>query len=201
MDNGRAFRSQRLKTLLDRWSVLPVYRCAFRPECNGLVERCHRSIKRMAARSNADPLDMVFWFNSTPKEGSSESSVPALQLHSYSWRTLPVRTVEKAVEDFNSDFVIGSRVFVKPVAARCHSRWPVGRVTAINSQTNVDVNGVPRHISDLRIVPVVPEVSSPVEESSESSASEGEENLDELPFRPRRSHRPPDRYGNNIYDT
>ena len=201
MDNGRAFRSQRLKALLDRWSVLPVYRCAFRPECNGVVERCHRTIKRMAARSNADPLDMVFWFNSTPKEGSRESSVPALQLHSYSWRTLPVRAAKKEVGDFNSDFVIGSRVFVKPMSARCHSRWPVGRVTAINSRTNMDVNGVPRHISDLRIVPVVPEASSPVEESSEPSASEGEENLGEMPSRPQRSRRPPDRYVNNIYDT
>ena len=65
----------------------------------------------------------------------------------------------------------------------------------------MDVNGVPRHISDLRIVPVVPEASSPVEESSEPSVSEGEENLGEMPSRPQRSRRPPDRYVNNIYDT
>ena len=75
-------------------------------------------------------------------------------------------------------------------------------MTAVNSRTNVDVDGVPRHISDLRVIPMVPDVLSSSEESSEtSSASEGEENLDELPTRPQRSRRPPDRYGNNIYDT
>ena len=66
MDNGRAFCSRRFETVLNKWSMLS---CAYRSKCNGVVERCLKTIKRMAAGANANPLDMFFRFNSTPKEG------------------------------------------------------------------------------------------------------------------------------------
>ena len=60
VDNGAAFRSQCVRELLKKWQVEPIFRCAYRPDGNGMVERHHRTIKRMAARSNADPLQMCF---------------------------------------------------------------------------------------------------------------------------------------------
>ena len=62
MDNSSIFRSSSMRqALLDKWGVTPLYRAAYKPSGNGIVERNHQAIKRMAARSNSDPLDMVFW--------------------------------------------------------------------------------------------------------------------------------------------
>lgn len=190
MDNSTAFRSQQLKRLFGKWHVLPSYRCAYRPQGNGIVERCHRTIKRMAARACADPLDMVYWFNSTPKSGSEETTVPASQLYAYSWRTVPSENHEEEQVAARGGFPVGSRVFVKPPGARCHSRWTERRVTAVNSPTNVEVDGIPRHIADIRLVP-----------ESEASSEDEEDDDDDYSPRPQRTRRPPDRYGNNIFDT
>ena len=47
---------------------------------------------------------------------------------------------------------VGEEVWVKPPNARCTTQWGRGRVTAINSRNNVSVDGMPRHILDLRKV-------------------------------------------------
>ena len=189
MDNGTAFRSGAMRDFLARWNVKPVYRCAYRPAGNGVVERNHRTIKRMAARSNADPLDMVHWYNRTPKEGIDANSVPAQQIYSYDWRqthTLP--------ETENTDWSVGDSVFVKPPNCRCTSLWPEGTITAVQSPQKVEVNGVPRHIADIRAAPPkeLPTNQDVVEEEEKPNAGE--------PIVPR-VRKPPDRFGNNIYDT
>ena len=60
MDNGRAFRSQRVSDMLDEWNVEPLFRAAYRPTGNGIVERNHRTIKRIAERCRCDPVRRVF---------------------------------------------------------------------------------------------------------------------------------------------
>ena len=45
----------------------------------------------------------------------------------------------------------GDRVVVKPPNARCDTRWGGGPVMKVNSPWNVEVNGVPRHIQDVRL--------------------------------------------------
>ena len=47
---------------------------------------------------------------------------------------------------------IGDEVWIRPGSARCFTQWDRGFVTGINSVNNVEVNGVPRHILDLRRV-------------------------------------------------
>ena len=69
-DNGKCFRSDKLQHLCSTWNVVVRYRCAYRPSGNGIVERNHRTIKRMAARTKGDVLDMVFYYNITPKNGT-----------------------------------------------------------------------------------------------------------------------------------
>ena len=86
VDDGASFRSARFQQLLSRWKVRLLFRCAYRPSRNGIVERNHRTVKRMAARVGGDPLDMVFHYNTTPKEACSEESVPAVAVFTYRWR-------------------------------------------------------------------------------------------------------------------
>ena len=52
---------------------------------------------------------------------------------------------------------IGEEVWVKPPQARCTARWSRGLVTDVNSRNNISVNGVPRHIHDVRRVVSVSE--------------------------------------------
>jgi hypothetical protein len=44
-------------------------------------------------------------------------------------------------------------VFVKPPNARCTTSWKIGIVTGVTSTNNVAVDGVPRHVSDVRPQP------------------------------------------------
>ena len=60
-DNGPAFRGIEMQQLLEVWDVQPDYSCAYRAQGNGLVERVHRTIKRMVARSGRGVAEMVFW--------------------------------------------------------------------------------------------------------------------------------------------
>ena len=57
-----------------------------------IIERNHRTIKSLAARTGRPPLDVLFWYNSAPLEESSDS-VPAAALHTYSWRNPNVERV------------------------------------------------------------------------------------------------------------
>ena len=42
----------------------------------------------MASRSNNNVLDMVYWYNTSPKLGINGGTTPAAQTHKYSWRVL-----------------------------------------------------------------------------------------------------------------
>ena len=49
---------------------------------------------------------------------------------------------------------VGDKVFVKPPGARCTTHWGRGVVTALSSTRAVEVGGIPRHVADVRPVPV-----------------------------------------------
>ena len=152
MDNGLGFRSATMKTLLDKRQIQGIYR-AYKPSGNGVVERNHRTIKRMASRSNNNLLDMVYWYNTTPKHGIDAGTTPAAQTHKYSWRVLTSsKESVNVIEDVDNRYNIGDEVFVKPPSAKCTTPWGKGIVTNINSNSNVEVNGRPRHVADLRRV-------------------------------------------------
>ena len=89
MDNGVVFRSNELSTLCEKWCVLKMFRCAYRPAGNRIVERNHRTVKRTAARVQICQLQAVFWYNLTPTIGAQEDSTPASLKYKYVWR-LPI---------------------------------------------------------------------------------------------------------------
>ena len=62
-DNGPCFRSQVFAKLLQPWKVKHIFSCAYRPSGNGIIERHHRTIKRMLARSGGNLQEMLYWYN------------------------------------------------------------------------------------------------------------------------------------------
>ena len=167
MDNAAAFKSDEMNQLLEKWGVVPYFRAAHRASGNGIVERSHRTIKAMAERSGSNPIESVFFYNVAPRKGQKSESVPQRSLFTYEWR-LPGQPVEPSrmrSPEEETKIQIGDEVWVKPGNARCTSQWKKGEVTGINSSNNIEVDGMPRHVLDIRRV---------VEESDDASSEEEE---------------------------
>ena len=150
MDNSMAFRSAAVEEFADEWGISLRFRAAYAPGGNGIVERNHRTIKRIAERGGIAPEEAVFWYNITPRKDTDEGSVPSNVLFSYSWRVpFDVNTQEPALE-CDSRFTVGEEVWVKPTPASCTRQWALGKVTRVVSTHVVDVDGMPRHVRDVR---------------------------------------------------
>lgn len=147
MDNGKTFHSREVRQLLEQFDVDTFYRCAYRPEGNSIIERNHRTIKSCAARTNICPTEAVFWYNVLPKSATKDRPC---QL-AYNWR-IPgeKKTIQKYHDNQRSKYTVGMKVFVKPMGARCTTQWKVGHITQVMSSTNVKVDGVSRHVRDVR---------------------------------------------------
>jgi hypothetical protein len=158
LDNARSFKSASLKAMCDKWSVTLKYRCAYRAGGNAIVERNHRTIKRMATRAGADVRDMVFYYNLSPTDGTQEQSVPSNSIFSYKWKhPAMVRVVKDNRCDVQggNQYQVGDSVFVKKGNARCTTLWPPGVITNVRDSITVEVDGMPRHIADVRKIPEV----------------------------------------------
>lgn len=156
LDNSATFRSEEVQRLLKKWAVQPRFRCAYRASGNGIVERVHRTVKRVAARSGITPLEATFWYNLAPVNRDSNSAPSTVLFGSdYRWRN-PSRKIAEVLPhpDDNKRFHVGETVYVKPFPMRCTSQWSTGRVTAILSEQTLEVDGMPRHIADCRPVQV-----------------------------------------------
>jgi len=150
MDNHKSFRCADFLSMLRKWNVNPWFRCAHKASGNAIVERNHRTIKCMAARSGGNILDMVFYYNAAPKNLNGKSISPFNQLFRHEWR--PKAHFNGQIAK-SSSFKVGDRVFVKPPSGRCTVQWSTGTVTQINSPWNIEVDGMPRHTQDLRLIP------------------------------------------------
>ena len=74
---------------------------------------------------------------------------PSSSLFARDWRINDYK--DRSLGDGTSSFNVGDEVFCKPPGAKCVDRWRPGVVTGIQSSINVEVDGVPRHVSDLRL--------------------------------------------------
>ena len=152
LDNSATFRSEEVQRLFRKWAVRARFRCAYRASGNAVIERVHRTVKRVAARSGISPKEATFWYNLAPVDGDS-GSAPSTRLFSsgYKWRNPGCGVAEVSMRtETASPFRVGDLVFVKPSPMRCTSQWPTGRVTAIIAKQTVEVDGIPRHVSDCR---------------------------------------------------
>lgn len=152
-DNDTAFRSQVLADFLCNWSVRTRFRCAYVPSGNGIAERVHRTVKRIAARSNCSIAKATYWYNATPRDGCEAQTAPANGVHRYEFRILGV-DAEVQPDDgcLRCPYEVGDVVFVKPSDVRCDVRYKTGVVTGVVSEHAVEVDGIPRHVRDLRSV-------------------------------------------------
>ena len=66
LDNSAAFRSAMVAQFADDWGIAMRFRAAYAPGSNGIVERNHRTIKRIAERGGPTPVEATFWYNVTP---------------------------------------------------------------------------------------------------------------------------------------
>lgn len=148
-DNGPCFSSRKMKEFLGEWGVEQLFSGAYRHSGNGIVERNHRTIKRSVARSGESVDMIVYWYNNSPR---SNGVVPAEALYRYHTEVRGERSVgcSRVVVLGGSKFSVGDRVYVKPVNARCTSVWSIGIVTRVVSDQIVEVDGVNRHVADLR---------------------------------------------------
>jgi transposase InsO family protein len=150
LDNGTVFRSETMKLLCEKWKVNIRFRAAFRASGNAIVERNHRTIKGIAERSRIDPIEAVFWYNLSPKNRGS--CAPNQEIFRYDWRHPVMRDEELEEEEIRNRFKIGESVWVKPYPSRCTNQWNKGTVTKIISSNCVEVNGMARHVLDLRAI-------------------------------------------------
>lgn len=70
------------------------FRCAYPPLGNGIVERSHRSIKRIATRKQCTVEEAVYWYNVMLKDGVHSLTAPANALYTYEVR---VKGIHKAL--------------------------------------------------------------------------------------------------------
>ena len=105
---------------------------ALKPTLDGIVERNHRTVKSMASRCKMNPLECVFFYNSTPK--SSDNVTPSSIFFSRDFRFPFEKSAYKpsCPEDDSKSFEIGDKVFVKPHPTSCTSKWKTGTVTKLN---------------------------------------------------------------------
>ena len=149
-DNDTAFKSKVFLEFVRQWNVRMRFRCAYVPSGNGIVERCHRTVKVIAARKQCSISEAVYLYNVTPRNDSDMATAPANVLYNYEVR---VRGVDKTMpddEEENDAYMTGDLVWVKRPGGRCTTRYAKGRVTRVVSRLAVEVDGVPRHVRDVR---------------------------------------------------
>lgn len=156
-DNDTVFRGRRLAALAARWSVSLRFRAAYAPSGNGIVERNHRTVKVIAARKRCSVAEAVHLYNVSPRDGTTVTDAPARGVYCHEVRDCvrdaeaPVhRTLDSTPCDHNSGYAEGDQVWVRKRGERCTSESQTGVITKVNSPQVVEVDGVPRHIRDVR---------------------------------------------------
>ena len=107
----------------------------------------------IAARSNCTVAEAVHLYNVTPRDDESTGSAPANAVYRYEVVRRGERTSalkEPPRERAQSRYAAGDQVWVKPPNARCHTKFSPGMVTGVLSEQAVEVNGMPRHVRDIR---------------------------------------------------
>ncbi|KRY45013.1 hypothetical protein T03_3940 [Trichinella britovi] len=113
-DNDTVFRGRNFTEFVARWGVRVRYPCAYAPSGNGIAERCHRSVKVIAARKNCTVEEAVYLYNVTPRDGRNPWTAPANVVHAYAVRVRGVDQATEEPEEMNGRFAVGDSVWVRP---------------------------------------------------------------------------------------
>ncbi|KAI0979574.1 hypothetical protein GJ496_002486 [Pomphorhynchus laevis] len=80
-DSATVFRAQEFREIANQNGIEVIYRYAYKPNINGIIERCHRTIKRMCARTLGSVQEIVFWYNESPKNGTNQATAPMSEVY------------------------------------------------------------------------------------------------------------------------
>ena len=157
-DNDTAFRSRAFAVFAAKWRVRLRFRAVYRPSGNGVVERNHRTVKVIAARTGCSIGDAVHLYNVTPRDGKSSTTAPAGQIYRYpvrdSVRTGPstggARESDGTPEGGSSKYAVGDAVWTRQPGSRCEEGSHPGVVTGVLSSQIIEVDGTPWHVGDVR---------------------------------------------------
>ena len=171
---------------------------------------------RIATRKHCTIAEAVYFFLQCGTERrrrlGDSATAPANMLHDYRVRLLGIdHALPSEPGAIDSPYGVGSAVWVEPAENRCHTKYKLGTVTGVVSEQTMEVDGMPRHVRDLRsAVPPEPAATRaqkfisddeelpllPVRRGSEEESSDSEEDVDRpLSRRSGRQKRFPDRYG------
>ncbi|XP_043225494.1 uncharacterized protein LOC122383282 [Amphibalanus amphitrite] len=175
-DNDTVFRGRQVAALTARWGVSLRFRAVHQPGGNGVVERCHRSIKVIAARRTCSVAEAVHIYNVTPRDGETTGSAPAAGVYRYAMRDCirPAAAGESADQEppavsDGEQLRVGDQVWMRRRGTRCTDTSRRGVVTSGVSRQVVEVDGVPWHVRDLR-----PRHESPCRDDGDDAQSDGE---------------------------
>ena len=116
------------------------------------MERSHRTIKRIAARTRCSVMEAVYWYNVTPKDDASASTAPANIIYSYTARIRGVDVTLPPEDAGPSGYEVGDSVWVKIPHGRYTTQFGKGTITRVYSPHSVLVDGTPRHVKGVRPV-------------------------------------------------
>ena len=112
-DNDTTFRSKEFQAFAHEWGIHLRFRCAYTPAGNGIAERCHRTVKRIAARMHCPIQETVYWYNFTPRDDVSPSTVPANRIYCYKVGVKGANHVTASLGTKHSSYQVGDHVWVK----------------------------------------------------------------------------------------
>ncbi|XP_064106974.1 uncharacterized protein LOC135215948 [Macrobrachium nipponense] len=149
-DNDTAFCSKLFADFAKKWCVHLNFRCAYVPSGNGIAERCHRTVKVIAARKGCSIAEAVYLYNLMPRDDCDSTTAPVSMLYSYPVRVRGVDPCSMNKVAVSGPYKVGDEVWVKPSNMRCNMQFERGKVTRVLSEQAVEFNGVPHHVRDLR---------------------------------------------------
>ena len=171
-DNDTAFCSKGFQAFAHEWRIHLWFRCAYAPTRNGIVKRCHSTVKQIAARIWCPIQEAVYWYNITPSDDVSPSTVSANRIYQYEVRVKGANHATASPGPKHSSYQVGERVWVKAPQSQCTTKLGRSEVTKIIDPQTILVEGIPHHIKDLhpRHCVITPEDDSNSTMSSERRA-------------------------------
>ena len=81
-----AFCGREFRAFANDWGANLRLCCTYVPAGNRIAERCHHSVKRIAARIHCPIQKAVYWHNVTPRDSVSPPNTPANKIYRYEVR-------------------------------------------------------------------------------------------------------------------
>ena len=114
-DNDTAFRSAAFKQFAERWALRVRFRCEYVASGNGIAERCHISVKRIATRKHCTIAEAVYWYNVALKDVVDSATAPPNMLYDYRVRLLGIdHALPSEPGAIDSPYDVGDAVWEKP---------------------------------------------------------------------------------------